>query len=171
MLRTWKLTLEYDGTQYSGWQEQKNARTVAGDVRRAAQDFLQTDVELHGSGRTDAGVHALAQVAHLRANIKNAPRPEELRRALNSALPGSIAILRVDTANNRFHARHNALRRSYIYQISTRKRAFEKRYVWWVKEPLELDPMQLEQQGCWPAAMTSSVSARRTRPGRTSQPS
>ena len=61
---------------------------------------------------------------------------------MNSALPGSIAILRVDTANNRFHARHDALRRSYIYQISTRKRAFEKRYVWWVKEPLELDPMQ-----------------------------
>ena len=51
MLRTWKLTLEYDGTQYSGWQEQKNARTVAGDVRQAAQDFLQTDVELHGSGK------------------------------------------------------------------------------------------------------------------------
>jgi tRNA pseudouridine38-40 synthase len=142
VLRTWKLTLEYDGTQYSGWQEQKNARTVAGDVRQAAEDFLQADVELHGSGRTDAGVHALAQVAHLRADIRNAPRPEEFRRALNAALPGSIAVLRVDAADNRFHARHDALQRSYIYQISTRKRAFEKRYVWWVKEPLDLDPMQ-----------------------------
>ena len=68
MLRTWRLTLEYDGTQYSGWQEQKNAKTVAGDIRQAAEEFLQTDVELHGSGRTDAGVHALAQIAHLRAN-------------------------------------------------------------------------------------------------------
>jgi tRNA pseudouridine38-40 synthase len=142
VLRTWKLTLEYDGTQYSGWQEQKNARTVAGDLRQAAEDFLQADVELHGSGRTDAGVHALAQVAHLRADIKNAPRPEEFRRALNAALPGSIAVLRVDAADNRFHSRHNAIRRSYIYQISTRKRAFEKRYVWWVKESLDLEPMQ-----------------------------
>jgi tRNA pseudouridine38-40 synthase len=142
VLRTWKLTLEYDGTQYSGWQEQKNAKTIAGDVRRAAEDFLQADVELHGSGRTDAGVHALAQVAHLRADIRNAPRPEELRRALNAALPGSIAVLRVDAVDNRFHARHNAIRRSYIYQISNRKRAFEKRYVWWVKEPLDPEPMQ-----------------------------
>ena len=142
MLRTWRLTLEYDGTQYSGWQEQTNAKTVAGEVRQAAEEFLQTDVELHGSGRTDAGVHALAQIAHLRANVKNAPRPEELRRALNAALPGSIAVLKVEPAGNRFHARHHAIRRSYIYQISTRKRAFEKKYVWWVKEPLDLDAMQ-----------------------------
>ncbi len=142
MLRTWRLTLEYDGTQYSGWQEQTNAKTVAGEVRQAAEEFLQTDVELHGSGRTDAGVHALGQIAHLRANLRNAPRPEELRRALNAALPGSIAVLNVEPAGNRFHARHHAIRRSYIYQISTRKRAFEKKYVWWVKEPLDLDAMQ-----------------------------
>jgi tRNA pseudouridine38-40 synthase len=142
VLRTWKLTLEYDGTQYSGWQEQTNAKTVAGEVRQAAEEFLQTDVELHGSGRTDAGVHALAQIAHLRADVKNAPRPEEFRRALNAALPGSIAVLKVEAAGNRFHARHHAARRSYIYQISTRKRAFEKKYVWWVKEPLDLDAMQ-----------------------------
>jgi len=142
VLRTWRLTLEYDGTQYSGWQEQTNAKTVAGEVRQAAEEFLQTDVELHGSGRTDAGVHALGQIAHLRANLRNAPRPEELRRALNAALPGSIAVLNVEPAGNRFHARHHAIRRSYIYQISTRKRAFEKKYVWWVKEPLDLDAMQ-----------------------------
>jgi tRNA U38,U39,U40 pseudouridine synthase TruA len=70
VLHTWRLTLEYDGTQYSGWQEQTNAKTVAGEVRQAAGEFLQTDVELHGSGRTDAGVHALAQIAHLRANVR-----------------------------------------------------------------------------------------------------
>ena len=76
MLRTWKVILEYDGTRYSGWQEQKNARTVAGEVRRSAEGFLETEVDLHGSGRTDAGVHALAQVAHLRANVRSAPRPK-----------------------------------------------------------------------------------------------
>ena len=141
MLRTWKLTIEYDGTRYSGWQEQKNARTVAGDIRQAAEQFLDSEVELHGSGRTDAGVHALAQVAHLRAKLKSAPRPEELRRALNSELPADIAVLRIDAVDNRFHARHDALSRSYIYQISTRKRAFEKRYVWWVKERLDVEAM------------------------------
>ena len=141
MLRTWKVTLEYDGTRYSGWQEQTNARTVAGDVRRVAEEFLQTGVELHGSGRTDAGVHALAQVAHMRAKLKSAPRPEELRRAMNAELPGDIAILRIDAVDNGFHARHDALSRSYLYQISKRKRAFEKRYVWWVKEPLHIPAM------------------------------
>jgi tRNA pseudouridine38-40 synthase len=140
--RTWKLTLEYDGTRYSGWQEQINARTVAGEVRLAAENFLQAEVDLHGSGRTDAGVHALAQVAHLRAKLRNAPGPEDIRRALNSDLPADISVLRVDPARNDFHARHDALSRSYIYQISTRKRAFEKRYVWWVKERLDVDAMQ-----------------------------
>ena len=142
MTRTWKLTLEYDGTRYSGWQEQKNARTVAGEIRQAAENYLQAEIDLHGSGRTDAGVHALAQVAHLRANLRSSPGPEEIRRALNSDLPADISILRVDPARNDFHARHDALRRSYIYQISTRKRAFEKRYVWWVKERLDIDGMQ-----------------------------
>ena len=140
-LRTWKLVLEYDGTRYSGWQEQKNARTVAGDIRSVAEGFLQAEVELHGSGRTDAGVHALAQVAHLRAQVRSAPTAEELRRALNADLPADIAVLRVESVDNRFHARHDAISRSYIYQISTRKRAFEKRFVWWVKERLDIDAM------------------------------
>lgn len=142
MTRTWKLTLEYDGTRYSGWQEQQNARTVAGEIRQAAEHFLQAEIDLHGSGRTDAGVHALAQVAHLRARLRSAPGPEELRRALNADLPADISILRVEPASNDFHARHDAVRRSYIYQISTRKRAFEKRYVWWVKERLDVESMQ-----------------------------
>jgi tRNA pseudouridine38-40 synthase len=140
--RTWKLILEYDGTRYSGWQEQINARTVAGEIRKAAESFLQAEVDLHGSGRTDAGVHALAQVAHLRARLRSTPGPEEIRRALNSDLPGDIAVLRVEPVGNDFHARHDALRRSYIYQISTRKRAFEKKYVWWVKERLDIEGMQ-----------------------------
>jgi tRNA pseudouridine38-40 synthase len=141
--RTWKLTLEYDGTRYSGWQEQINARTVAGEgSARRPRISCKAEVDLHGSGRTDAGVHALAQVAHLRAKLRNAPGPEDIRRALNSDLPADISVLRVDPARNDFHARHDALSRSYIYQISTRKRAFEKRYVWWVKERLDVDAMQ-----------------------------
>jgi tRNA pseudouridine38-40 synthase len=142
LLLTWKLIIEYDGTRYSGWQEQKNARTVAGEIRLASEQYLQAEVELQGSGRTDAGVHALAQVAHLRASLKNPPRPEELRRALNAELPADIAVLDIRPVDNRFHARHDATCRSYIYQISTRKRAFEKRYVWWVKERLDIEAME-----------------------------
>jgi tRNA pseudouridine38-40 synthase len=140
--RSWKVTIEYDGTRYSGWQEQTNARTVGGEIRRAAEGFLGTEIDLQGSGRTDAGVHALAQVAHLRAKLKSAPHAGEFVRAMNSELPADISILRVEPVDNRFHARHDAVRRSYIYQISTRKRAFEKRYVWWVKESLDAAAMQ-----------------------------
>lgn len=138
---TWKLTLEYDGSRYSGWQEQKNARTVQGALRDAAEKFLRTEVDLYGAGRTDAGVHARAQVAHLRAAVKHPPHPDELRRALNDLLPTDIAVLAAERAGARFHARHDAKARTYVYQVSTRKTAFSKRYVWWVKEPLDVPLM------------------------------
>jgi tRNA pseudouridine38-40 synthase len=140
-MKTWKLTLEYDGTGYSGWQEQKNARTVQGELRLAAEDFFGAAVELQGAGRTDAGVHAAAQVAHLRVDTRRAPAPEQLLIALNSRLPSSIVVLEAEAVTNRFHARHDALTRSYVYQISTRKSAFSKRYVWWIKESLDVELM------------------------------
>jgi len=138
---TWKLTLEYDGTKYSGWQEQKNARTIQGELRRAVEDYFGTDVELQGAGRTDAGVHALAQVAHLRVKLRISREPAEIMRALNERLPAAIAVLDVSSAPNNFHARHDALTRTYLYQISLRKAAFSKRYVWWVKEELDVGLM------------------------------
>ncbi len=140
-MTTWKITLEYDGGRYSGWQEQTNARTVQGELRKAAEMFLGVEVDLQGAGRTDAGVHALAQVAHLRAMVKHAPLPTEFLRALNENLPADIAVLNVERAAVRFHARHEATSRAYRYQISTRKTAFEKRYVWWIKEPLDVPAM------------------------------
>jgi tRNA pseudouridine38-40 synthase len=142
-VNNWKLTIEYDGSRYSGWQAQLNARTVQGELRKAAEDFLRTSgVEIQGSGRTDAGVHALAQVASLRAKIKHPPQPDELLRGLNERLPADVVVLAAEAAPARFHARHDAVSRSYSYRISTRKRAFEKRYVWWVKEPLDVPVMQ-----------------------------
>jgi len=138
-LKTWKLTLEYDGTKYSGWQEQPNARTVLGQLRKAAEDFLRTEVELQGAGRTDAGVHARAQVAHLRVRSKgNLPPSREILRALNERLPADVCILEVSEAANAFHARHDSVARTYVYQISTRRTAFAKKYVWWVREPLDI---------------------------------
>ena len=132
-----KLTIEYAGTRYSGWQIQKNARTVQGEIDRAARTVTgRKDFELYGSGRTDAGVHALAQVAHLDVST-NLP-PETLRRRLNDDLPADINIRSAGVVPHRFHARHDAVARRYLYQVATRRTAFAKPFVWWVKEPLDL---------------------------------
>jgi len=143
---TWKLTLEYDGTRYSGWQQQANARTVAGELQRCAEDLFQRPVEIGGAGRTDAGVHAMAQVAHLKLSPrggrpKSIPRPREILHGLNDRLPADINTLDVAEADARFHARHGAVSRSYLYQISTRRTAFGKKYVWWVKDRLDVPAM------------------------------
>jgi tRNA pseudouridine38-40 synthase len=137
---TWKLTLEYDGTRYRGWQSQKNTeRTVAGVLLRAARELLGEDASLGGSGRTDAGVHALAQVAHLKAK-KSLP-PLAIEHGLNDRLPFDVNILKVETAAPGFHARHDALSRTYLYRISRRRTAFDKRYVWWVRDRLNFTAM------------------------------
>lgn len=145
-MKTWKLTLEYNGTKYSGWQEQQNARTVQGQLRKAAEDFFGTAVEIQGAGRTDAGVHARAQVAHLRVRPKPGGKPrfapvDTILRALNERLPADVCVVDVAEVEDTFHARHDAIARTYLYQISTRRTAFFKRYVWWVKEPLDTAAM------------------------------
>jgi tRNA pseudouridine38-40 synthase len=142
-LPTWKLTLEYDGTRYHGWQEQKNARTVAGELRSAAESLLSSKVDLIGAGRTDAGVHALAQVARLRTERRTERvRPPEILLGLNDQLPPDINVLAVEETSWNFDPRRDAVARYYLYQISTRRTAFGKRFVWWVKEPLNIDLMQ-----------------------------
>jgi tRNA pseudouridine38-40 synthase len=136
-----KLLIEYAGTRYSGWQIQKNARTVAGEIDRAIREVSRrTAFELYGAGRTDAGVHALGQVAHL--ELYTDLTPAILRHRLNDALPGDIYIRAIDKVPHRFHARHDVRQRSYVYQISRRKTAFFKPYVWWVKEALDVGAMQ-----------------------------
>jgi tRNA pseudouridine38-40 synthase len=136
-----KLTLEYAGTRYSGWQRQKNARTVQGDLEHAIAETLQDgDFDCQGSGRTDAGVHALMQVAHLEARM-TMPL-ETFRRRVNDTLPPDIHLLTVQKAPHRFHARHHAVARTYLYQVARRRTAFAKPFVWWVKEPLEIVRMQ-----------------------------
>jgi tRNA pseudouridine38-40 synthase len=136
-----KLCLEYAGTRYRGWQFQKNARTVQGELQLAVRAVSgRTDFELYGSGRTDAGVHALQQVAHLDLETGTSPHP--LRRALNDELPPDINILSVEKVSRRFHARHGAVARSYLYQISRRRTALAKPFVWWIKDALDVDRMR-----------------------------
>src|SRR5262252_7886993 len=132
-----KLTIECAGTRYSGWQIQKNARTIQGEIDRAVGRVTgRNDFELYGSGRTDAGVHALAQVAHL--DVSTMLPPETLRRRLNDELPADINVLGATPVPHRFHARHDAVARRYLYQVATRRTAFAKPFVWWVKEPMDL---------------------------------
>jgi tRNA pseudouridine38-40 synthase len=136
-----KLTLEYAGTRYSGWQIQKNARTIQGEIDRAVREVTgRRDFELYGSGRTDAGVHAAGQVAHLDV-VTNLPA-ESLRRRINDELPADIHILTVEQVPHRFHARRDAVARRYVFQISRRRTAFAKAYVWWVKDAIDINPMQ-----------------------------
>ena len=136
-----KLTIEYAGTRYSGWQIQKNAKTVQGEIDRAVRTATKRiDFELYGSGRTDAGVHALAQVAHL--DVSTTLPPDTLTRRLNDELPADINILSAAVVPHRFHARHDAVARRYLYQIARRRTAFAKPFVWWVKEDVDADRMR-----------------------------
>jgi len=136
-----KLTIEYAGTRYSGWQIQKNAKTIQGEIDRAARTVTgRKDFELYGSGRTDAGVHAAGQVAHLDVST-NLPA-ESLRRRLNDELPADINILAAEQVPHRFHARHDAVGRRYLYQIARRRTAFSKAFVWWVKDPIDIARMR-----------------------------
>jgi tRNA pseudouridine38-40 synthase len=137
-----KLTIEYEGTRYSGWQIQKNARTVQGELEKSLREGLGLrSFEFQGAGRTDAGVHALGQVAHLEAHTSLPPYA--IQTQLNDVLPVDINVLNVLPAPPRFHARHHASARSYLYQISRRRTALGKRFVWWIKDDLDLGAMRV----------------------------
>jgi tRNA pseudouridine38-40 synthase len=137
----YRLTVEYAGTRYAGWQKQQNARTVQGELERALRDVVRHGkAESYGSGRTDAGVHALGQVAHVDLSV--AVPPLTLLSRLNDALPHDINVLEADRVTPRFHARHSAVARSYLYQITRRRTAFAKPYVWWIRDDLDLLRMQ-----------------------------
>ncbi len=137
----YKLTLEYAGTRYSGWQIQKNAKTVQGELHRALGEvFRSTRFETYGAGRTDAGVHALGQVAHV--DTAATLPPDTLVSRVNESLPADINVLAAERVPPRFHARHSAVARSYVYQISQRRTAFGKPFVWWVREDLDVEAMR-----------------------------
>jgi tRNA pseudouridine38-40 synthase len=140
--QTWKLTLAYDGTDFQGWQVQPGLPTIQGELRAALGRVTGETPLPQGSGRTDAGVHALAQVASfaLRAPIP----PENLRRALNRTLPLSIRVSKTSTARSAFHARHSAIAKTYEYRIfhGADCPPFLARFVYACPRPLNLDALQ-----------------------------
>jgi tRNA pseudouridine38-40 synthase len=136
-----RLTLEYEGTRFKGWQRQgaaQGVRTVAGEIERVLRAAGLPPLAFVGSGRTDAGVHALAAVAHLHLAADTAPSPEALRDLLAARLPADVAIVAVAPCPARFHARHDALDRTYRYQVCRRPTALARRLAWVVPQPLDL---------------------------------
>ena len=133
------MDIEYDGTRYRGWQVQENARSVAGEIQRAIRAIGAEMVDMGGSGRTDAGVHALRQTVHLR--LRSPVVVEPFRVELNDALPHDINVLSLLAAADKFHSRHDAVSRAYLYQIARRRAALAKKYVWWVKRTLNPEAM------------------------------
>ena len=138
--KRFKLVLEFDGGRYSGWQKQDDARSIQGSLLKAAAELFEGEVDVQGSGRTDTGVHGLRFVAHLEAQTEHSPK--EIGARLNELLPKDIAILECKRAGARFHARHNCIGRSYLYQIAKRKNALGRNFVWQIPEPLHAGFMQ-----------------------------
>jgi len=137
-----KLTIEYDGTPYVGWQRQDGLPTVQGTLEEVFSDFLSTPTEVWGSGRTDTGVHARGQVAHV--EIGKDYTPLEIQGAINQRLRDiPIKILSVEPVPDDFHARFSATFRSYEYRILNRRVApcLEAHRVWWVIAPLDAERM------------------------------
>ena len=136
-----RLTLEYDGNNYSGWQLQPRHDSIQGRIEAALKRIFAAPVRVFGSGRTDAGVHARGQVASI--SIPRPFDPAELQRALNSILPNDIVILDISIAPDGFDPRRAARARVYEYRVLNRKiaSAFEYRYSWLVRDQLDLDAM------------------------------
>ena len=136
-----KLTLEYDGTAFRGWAAQPELRTVESVVRDALTSVFPGWSLLAVAGRTDTGVHALANVVSV--DVEGGPRIERASEALNSVLPDDVAVIDAREAARDFHARHSARARSYRYRIwrPRTRSAFERRRSWWVSKPLDLDEL------------------------------
>lgn len=138
--RTIRLDLEYDGTDFVGWQVQPHGRSVQGEIARALHRLLRDRIVPVGSGRTDAGTHALGQVAHFHTASRHSA--ERIRRALNSLLPPDVAVTAAADVDADFHARYSALSKRYRYRIATTKAAVERRQVWPFYRGLDLDAMR-----------------------------
>jgi len=140
--RTLKLTLAYDGTRFVGWQRQAEGVSIQGLLEDALARFEGTRVTVHGAGRTDAGVHALGQVASVTVGFGH--DLATLRRALNAQLPVEVRVLTVDEVEPNFHARFRARSKTYEYRIRNTAVAdpFDRAYVWFVPERLDLPAMK-----------------------------
>ncbi len=140
---TYRLDIAYDGELYSGWQIQPNAISIQELLEQKCTLLLKTHHRIVGSGRTDAGVHAIQQVAHLKTDILL--DIDSTIRSLNGLLPTDIRVTRISLVSNSFHAQRSAIGKEYHYQIVVGPYIlpFDKKYAWYIRHPLPLDPALL----------------------------
>ena len=138
----YKLLIQYDGTDFHGWQIQGDLRTVQGELRRALSLIEGREVSVHGSGRTDAGVHAEGQVASV--EIQREISPQKLRNAINGNVGRDVRVLEVEAVSSEFHARYSALGKTYVYRVVNGPvlSPFWVRYAHHEARPLNLAQMQ-----------------------------
>lgn len=141
--KNFKLILEYDGTAYHGWQKQKKDRTIQGEIENALFKMTRQPVVLTGSGRTDAGVHAIGQAANFMCSTELTP--EIFQNGLNSLLPDDIIIKQCTQADDCFHARYDVKNKTYQYKILNQPlpRAIGRQYQWHIRKKLDIKSMQL----------------------------
>jgi tRNA pseudouridine38-40 synthase len=139
MNRTIKLTIEYDGTEYVGWQRQPNGRTIQEEIENALKKITQEEIGIVGAGRTDSGVHARGQVASF--HTSSSMTPSEFQRALNGNIPDDIVIIGADEVDPDFSARYSAISREYRYYICTVPTAIDRNFCWQCGYHLDLDAM------------------------------
>ncbi|MBC5658821.1 tRNA pseudouridine(38-40) synthase TruA [Anaerosacchariphilus sp. NSJ-68] len=142
-MRNIKIVVQYDGTRYSGWQSQEHdENTIQGKLTAVLSRLLGEKIELAGSGRTDAGVHALGQVANFKT--RSQMPCGELLEKLNHYLPEDIGVISAEEVDGRFHSRLNAVRKTYSYHIwnSPVHNVFDRRYTWAIDQPLDVPAMR-----------------------------
>jgi len=142
-MQRYKIKIEYEGTSFVGWQFQKNGQSVQEVLQKAIFDFSKEKVVVTGAGRTDSGVHALAQVAHF--DLKKKIKKKNILAAINQNIKNkSVTVLKINKANKKFHARHNAKKRTYSYLIINRDSplALEKNKAWHIRKKLSIKSMQ-----------------------------
>lgn len=143
MRQNYKITLQYEGTRYDGWQRQGNTEnTIQGKLENILAKMTGHEVEIHGSGRTDAGVHAMGQVANF--HLDEDMEPERVKEYLNRYLPEDIAVIKADRAPERFHSRLSAVKKIYTYQIETgaKRDVFTRRIQYELGRPLDVEAMR-----------------------------
>lgn len=145
MMERWKLVFEYDGTDFSGWQRQPNARTVEQEIETAFSTLYQDDIDIIGQGRTDAGVHARGQVAHV--DLPSKFTSNKLIHAMRGLLPKDIALLEADVTQHDFHARFSATKRSYSYSVLNRPSPLMRKRAWSCGYPLDQGQLKEMAEG------------------------
>lgn len=142
-MKNYKIIVQYDGSRYKGWQVQKSTdMTIQGKLQDILTTMCGQDIEVIGSGRTDAGVHAYGQVANF--HVPEHFKAQEILEYLNLYLPMDIAVISIDEVDERFHARFNAVKKTYVYRIHTSSipNVFERKYMYTYTEKLDVDAMR-----------------------------